>query len=145
MIKENLIILRNIHGFSQETVAEKVGVSRQAYAKWEKGDSLPNIDKCNKIAKLYDTTIDALLQTQKSEGTGTIPPAPKGKNIWGTVTVNDRGQVVIPKGVRDKFKLTNGKGVVVLSDDDGIVLLPKEKFEEKMAEVMKYASIKNDH
>lgn len=142
MIKENLIILRNIHGFSQETVAEKVGVSRQAYAKWEKGDSLPNIDKCNKIAKLYDTTIDALLQTQKSEEIGTIPPAPKSKNIWGTVTVNNRGQVVIPKGVRDKFKLTNGKGVVVLSDDDGIVLLPKEKFAEKMSEVMKYASIK---
>ena len=39
MLKENLIMLRNIHGFSQEQIAEKIGISRQAYAKWENGVS----------------------------------------------------------------------------------------------------------
>lgn len=39
MLKENLLILRNIHGLSQEEIAEKIGVSRQAYAKWETGVS----------------------------------------------------------------------------------------------------------
>lgn len=33
MLKENLVILRNIHGYSQEEIAEKINISRQAYAK----------------------------------------------------------------------------------------------------------------
>lgn len=37
MLKDNISILRNVNGYSQEEVAEKIGVSRQAYAKWEKG------------------------------------------------------------------------------------------------------------
>lgn len=37
MLKDNLIMLRNMFGMSQEEIAEKIGISRQAYAKWEKG------------------------------------------------------------------------------------------------------------
>ena len=33
MLKENLVILRNIHGYSQEEIAEKINISRQAYAR----------------------------------------------------------------------------------------------------------------
>ena len=36
MLKDNLIMLRNMHGYSQEEIAEKINISRQAYAKWEK-------------------------------------------------------------------------------------------------------------
>ena len=39
MLKDNLAMLRNIHGYSQEEIAEKIGISRQAYAKWESGVS----------------------------------------------------------------------------------------------------------
>lgn len=39
MLKDNLIMLRNMHGYSQEEIAEKINISRQAYAKWEKGVS----------------------------------------------------------------------------------------------------------
>ena len=39
MLKDNLAMLRNIHGYSQEAIAEKIGISRQAYAKWESGVS----------------------------------------------------------------------------------------------------------
>lgn len=74
-----------------------------------------------------------------------IPPAPKGKNIWGTITINDRGQVVIPKGAREKFNLVAGKCLVVLSDDKGIVLMPKEMFEEEISKIMEYASIRNEN
>lgn len=44
MLKENLVILRNIHGFSQEDIAGKIGISRQAYAKWENGATVPDIE-----------------------------------------------------------------------------------------------------
>ncbi len=46
MLKDNLIILRNVHGFSQEEIAEKIGISRQAYSKWESGATVPDIEKC---------------------------------------------------------------------------------------------------
>ncbi|MDY5607262.1 MAG: helix-turn-helix transcriptional regulator, partial [Lentihominibacter sp.] len=35
-------MLRNIHGFSQEEIAAKVNISRQAYAKWESGATVPD-------------------------------------------------------------------------------------------------------
>ena len=37
MVKDNLILLRKLNGYSQEDIAEKIGISRQAYGKWEGG------------------------------------------------------------------------------------------------------------
>ena len=39
-------MLRDLHGLSQEEAAEVVGISRQAYAKWEKGATEPDVEKC---------------------------------------------------------------------------------------------------
>ena len=136
MLKENLIMLRRIHGYSQEEIAEKIGISRQAYAKWEKGLTIPDVEKCSLLAELYGTTIDSLIKTTTADGIGILPPAPNGKNIWGAVTINDRGQIVIPKGARDKFELSGGQRLIVGSDEIGIALIPAEKFEENMKKAM---------
>lgn len=144
MLKENLVMLRNIHGFSQEEIAEKISISRQAYAKWETGATVPDIEKCSLLATVYGVTIDSLMKSETADGIGTIPPAPKGKNIWGSITINDRGQIVIPKDARDKFGLVGGKRLIVLGDEEGIALIPAEKFEENVRKAMEFASIKND-
>lgn len=145
MLKDNLIILRNINGFSQEEIAEKIDISRQAYAKWESGATVPDIEKCKRLADVYGVSIDSLVKTETIDGEGVIPPAPKGKNIWGSVTINERGQLVIPKPVRDKFGLTGGQRLIVLSDDkEGIALVPAEIFETKMKFAMEFASAKSD-
>ena len=123
MLKENLMMLRNMYGFSQEQIAEKINISRQAYAKWESGATIPDIEKCSLLAKIYGITIDSLLKSETADGIGMIPPAPKGKNIWGSVTINDRGQIVIPKEARNKFNLIGGKRLIVLGDDEGIALI----------------------
>lgn len=136
MLKENLLMLRNIHGYSQEEIAEKINISRQAYAKWENGATIPDVEKCALLAKVYGTTVDELLKTETAEGVGMIPPAPKGKNIWGSVTINDRGQIVIPKDARDKFGLSGGQRLIVLGDENGIALVPAKTFEEKMKRAM---------
>ena len=128
MLKDNLVMLRNLHGFSQEAIAEKIGISRQAYAKWETGATIPDIEKCLSLAEVYGTTIDSLVRTEPVDGVGTIPPAPKGKNIWGSVAIGERGQIVIPKGARDLFGLTGGQRLIVLSDENGIALIPDEAF-----------------
>ena len=136
MLKENLTMLRRMHGFSQEEIAEKIGISRQAYAKWESGSTVPDIEKCALLAQVYGTTLDGLVKTETVDGVGMIPPAPKGKNIWGAVTVNDRGQIVIPKGARERYGLTGGRRLIVLGDEAGIALIPSEAFEEKLKQAM---------
>ena len=144
MLQDNLIVLRNMHGMSQEGIAEKIGISRQAYAKWESGATVPDIDKCKRLADFYDVTIDSLLKTETEDKIGMIPPAPKDKNIWGSVTINERGQIVIPKAAREKFGLSGGQRLIVLSDQEGIALLPADRFEEKMKALMECASMNRE-
>lgn len=137
MLSENLVVLRNLKGLSQEQIAEQVGVSRQAYAKWEKGTSIPDVEKCMALADFYGTTIDSLMRENSIDSGLKLPPAPKGKYIWGTVTINDRGQIVIPKEARDTFDLKCGDRLVVLgSDGEGIVLQKVEIFEEMFQRIM---------
>ncbi len=144
MLKDNLAMLRNMHGYSQEQIAEKIGISRQAYAKWETGATVPDIEKCALLAKVYGTTVDGLIRTETVDGVGVIPPAPAGKNIWGSVTINDRGQLVIPKGARDRFGLSGGQRLIVASDEHGLALFPAEVFEDMMKKAMELISYNND-
>ena len=133
MLRENLIMLRSINGYLQEEIAEKIGISRQAYAKWESGKTVPDIEKCILLAEVYGVTLDSLVKTNKLEGK-VVPPAPEGKNIWGSVTMNERGQIVIPKAARDHFGLTEGQRLILLSaDGEGYVLIPAEWFEKRLA------------
>ena len=140
MLRENLIMLRNTHGFSQEQIAEKIGISRQAYAKWESGATVPDIEKCSLLADVYGVSIDSLIKEERVEGLGRLPPAPLGKSIWGTVMVNDRGQIVIPKDAREKFQITGGTRLIVAGDNVGIALIPVEIFEEGMKRAMGYVN-----
>ena len=143
MLKDNLLILRNIHGLSQEEIAEKIGISRQAYAKWETGATVPDIEKCARLAEIYGVTIDSLVTTTTLDGGETVVPPPKGKNIWGSVTINERGQLVIPKNVREMFGLSGGQRLIVLTDDqEGIALIPAKVFEDKMKHAMEFAAAK---
>ena len=136
MLKDNLIMLRKLSGYSQEQIAEKIGISRQAYAKWENGSTIPDIEKASLLAQVYGVTIDGLMKTETADGIGIIPPAPTGKNIWGTVTIGDRGQIVIPTAARDQFSFKGGDRLMVLSDEVGIALIPAGYFESKMQEFM---------
>lgn len=136
MLKDNLVMLRNLRGLSQEAVAERIGISRQAYAKWETGATVPDVEKCALLAEVYGTTVDSLIRTEPVEGIGPMPPSPKGKNIWGSAAINDRGQIVIPKGARDLFGLTGGQRLIVLTDEHGIALIPDEAFLASMNQAM---------
>lgn len=133
MLKENISILRNVNGYSQEEVAEKIGISRQAYAKWEKGETVPDVERCHKLAELYGVTIDSLVSFSDKIGTTTLPPGPKGKHIFGTAKINDRGQVVIPKKARELFGINSGDALVVLGDEaEGIAIIKADIFEKRL-------------
>ena len=59
--------LRKEHGYSQEELAEKLGVSRQAVSKWECGEASPDTDNLIELARLYNTSLDELLEIKKPE------------------------------------------------------------------------------
>ena len=137
MLSENLAMLRSLKGLSQEQAAEIAGVARQSYAKWEQGDTLPDVEKCARLAAFYEVTLDALVNQENRVGAARMAPAPLGKHLWGTVVLESRGQIVIPKAARETFTLREGDRLVVLGDEsEGIALVKAETFERKMQQLL---------
>ena len=60
-IAERLIKLRKKHGFSQEILADKIGVSRQSVSKWERAEASPDTDNLIALANVYHIAIDQML------------------------------------------------------------------------------------
>lgn len=58
----NLFQARKKVGLSQETVAEKLGVSRQTISKWETDETVPDIYQAKRLAKLYNLALDELIE-----------------------------------------------------------------------------------
>lgn len=141
MIKDNLVLLRKINGYSQEEIAEKIGISRQAYGKWEKGETVPDVEKCDMLASFYGITVDDLIHTTRMDDRAILPPPPKGKHIFGTATVSNRGQIVIPQQARMIFEIKGGDRLIVLGDEaEGIALVKEKTFMDRMNMAMKLVS-----
>ena len=61
---KRLFEYRKANGFSQEELAEKIGVSRQAISKWERGESSPDTENLIALSRLYNVTIDEMINTE---------------------------------------------------------------------------------
>lgn len=85
-IAERLYRYRKAAGLSQEQVAEKIGVSRQAVSKWECAESSPDTENLIALAMLYDVSVDSLLfmdpvtmgASQEDAGANAQEQAPQG-------------------------------------------------------------------
>ena len=128
MFKDNLIQLRKCRQFTQEQLAEMVGVTRQAIAKWESGETMPDLEKCRMLAEIFQVSLDDLANYEPDANWGMGVP-PKGKHIFGVVTVGDKGQIVIPAKARKVFAIKPGDQMVILGDESqGIALLKADSF-----------------
>ncbi len=128
MFSDNLIQMRKIRRLTQEDIAEKVGVSRQAVAKWEAGETIPDLDKCRILAELFGVSLDDLANFEPEDNMGLAVP-PKGKHMFGVVTVGDKGQIVIPAKARKLFDISPGDQLVVLGDEgQGLAIVKTESF-----------------
>lgn len=74
-IADRLYTFRKNSGLSQEELAEKIGVSRQAVSKWERGEASPDTENLILLAKTYGVSLDELIlsreepkKTQKNSG-----------------------------------------------------------------------------
>ncbi|SEV91911.1 looped-hinge helix DNA binding domain-containing protein, AbrB family [Ruminococcaceae bacterium KH2T8] len=128
MFKDNLVSLRKLHDMTQEDLADIVGVTRQAVAKWESGETVPDLEKSRAIANAFGVTIDDLINHEPTDNLG-LGIAPRGKHLFGIVTVGDKGQIVIPAKARKIFEINPGDSLVVLGDEGtGIALMKSDGF-----------------
>lgn len=132
MISQNIMTLRHLNELTQEELAARLGVSRQTVAKWESGESVPDLVNAQALATLFGVTLDNLV-THSEEAAG-FPVPPRGKHIFGIVRMGERGQIVIPKKARDIFDLTVGSELLVLGDESQGIALQKVEDAEIMLE-----------
>ena len=128
MFNDNIVQLRKLHGMTQEDLADAVGVTRQSVAQWESGKTCPNLTQSKAIADAFGVTLDDLANFEPQENLGLNVP-PKGKHLFGLVTVGDKGQIVIPAEARKIFNIKPGDRLVVLGEEaSGIAILKADDF-----------------
>lgn len=121
-ISSNLRVLRKRERYSLEDVAEIIGVSRQSVAKWESGETLPDIEKCLKLSKLYKVSLDALVNetlTGLMEANGD-----DGKYCFGIERVGEDKRIKLPGELLRVFDINPGDSILLLGDSSkGIALI----------------------
>ena len=128
MFKDNLVQMRKALQMTQEDIADKLGVTRQSVAKWESGETVPDLDKCKLLADTFGVSLDDLANYESDENFGLGVP-PKGKHLFGLVTVGDKGQIVIPAKARKIFDISAGDRMLVLGDEgQGIAIVKADSF-----------------
>lgn len=133
---DNLRELRLWHQYTLERVAEEIGVTRQAVSKWESGESVPDLVNCAALAEFYGVSLDDLVRHDRKKSGMGVPP--KGRHMFGLVTVGERGQIVIPKRARELFGIWPGDQLMLLGDERqgnrGLALVDPKVFLASMEE-----------
>ena len=127
-IADNLKLLRYKSGYTLEAIAEIISVSRQSVAKWETGDSAPDIVNCVKLASLYKISLDELVNRPlKSVVDNDF--APEEGRICGVLEILPENSISIPGAVMEMFDMHCGDKVLLLADrKQGIALVKCSKF-----------------
>lgn len=88
MLSERIYQFRRKSGLSQEQLAEKIGVSRQAISKWESGTSMPEFQKLLALSECFHITLDELVKDrgaeERTEETRSTPKEAKGPKAHGS-------------------------------------------------------------
>ena len=134
MFKDNLVSMRKMHGYSQDELADRIGVSRQTLSKYETGESLPDIEKCRLLANALDVSIDDLVNYDKEDSSNLgLGVPPKGKHVFGMTKVGEKGQIVIPAKARKIFDIHPGDNLILLGDESqGIAIIKENKLLEML-------------
>ena len=127
MFKDNLVSMWKMHGYSQDELADRIGVSRQTLSKYETGESLPDIEKCRLLANALDVSIDDLVNYDKEDSSNLgLGVPPKGKHVFGMTKVGEKGQIVISAKARKIFDIHPGDNLILLGDESQGIAIIKE-------------------
>ena len=115
-ISENLKVLRIRSGRTLENVAEIIDVSRQTVSKWESGESYPDIEKCVKLSRLYNVSLDALvnkpIQELVREG------ADRNRYVFGVTKLNGDRMIKLPERAIELFEIGENDILLVVGDKE---------------------------
>ena len=143
MLADNIQLLRKRAGMSQEQLAELTETSRQTVSKWESGESIPDVIACDRMAAAFGVALDDMLHYEEKNNKE-LPLPPKGKHMFGTVTVGARGQIVLPKKAREVFQIKAGDTIMVLGDEaQGIALIKADDMIDFVQKALKMADKKD--
>lgn len=127
MIGKNLAALRKRYGLTQETLSERLMVSRQTVAKWERDESDPDAAALVRMADMFDVTIDDLVRYRPEENMNLDIP-PRGKHFFGAVDIREGGALTLPQRAMEVFELRTGDQVLLFGDEErGIAIVPKNQ------------------
>ncbi len=122
-IADRLIKLRKKYGYSQEELADKLGLSRQAVSKWERAEASPDTDNLICLAKLYGVSLDELLSTDDDVETIVEEQVKKEEKKDGINLQDDEGNSVhIGEG---GIHMEDSNGQKVHISDDGVMFKDK--------------------
>lgn len=127
-IADNLKLLRYKNGYTLEAIAEIISVSRQSVAKWEAGDSIPDVINCVKLASLYKITLDELVYKPLQKAISNDFDSENGR-ICGVLEISPESTIRIPGSVMELFDLQCGEKVLLLANKkQGIALVKCSQF-----------------
>lgn len=127
-IADNLKYLRYKNGYTLEAIAEIISVSRQSVAKWEAGDSVPDLINCVKLASLYKLSLDELVNRPLKDAIDSDFVAEEGR-ICGVIEVSSECTIRIPDSVMEMFDIHCGSKVLLLADKkQGLALVKCSQF-----------------
>ncbi len=123
-----LVEYRKKHNLSQEEVAEKIGVSRQAVSKWERVEASPDTDNLIALAHLYQVSLDELVFGKKPETAPEPPsehtdePERTDEDTEKTVNISPDGTITVKKDGKETVVVTGMdlSGVSRIVKKDGI-------------------------
>ena len=84
ILADKIIENRKKNGWSQEELANRLGVSRQSVSKWESAQAVPDLKKILQLAEVFGVTTDYLIKDEIEE-TQALEPAPVDKGLEETV------------------------------------------------------------
>ena len=118
----NLRTLRTASGRTLEDIAEIIDVTRQSVSKWESGESYPDIEKCVRLAKLYNVSLDALVNKSISDCVNDGPK--ENKFIFGLTKLGPDGTIKLPPKAIEVFQITANDALLIAGDlNQGIAII----------------------
>ena len=130
-IADRLVKLRKKYGYSQEELADKLGLSRQAVSKWERAEASPDTDNLICLAKLYGVSLDELLATDEDIDTIVQEQVKEEASAQEEKVEINKDDHVIFVGKNGKKVTINDDGVTCYNADGTV---KKHQFDTKMAD-----------
>ena len=133
-IADRLVKLRKKYGYSQEELADKLGLSRQAVSKWERAEASPDTDNLICLAKLYGVSLDELLATDDDVDTIVNEQVKENKDkteepdqevMDDRILINDDG--IYLRSKNGKKVIINDKGVHCYKKDGSVVIKERSR------------------